>query len=77
MAAEAYDRAMNPSVRARIDAVKERLRREDPDVLAAVADVDEATLAFAAAMSPLERLEAATANAHALTRFRRVPPSSR
>ncbi len=59
-----------------MDAVKERLRREDPDVLAAVADVDPATLDFAASMSPLDRLSDATTNAHALARFRRVPSSS-
>lgn len=52
------------------------LRERDPDLLEAVAEVDRATLDFAASLSPLARLHAGTTTAHALARFRREPPTS-
>jgi len=58
-------------------AVREAIRRTDPELLAAADEVDRATLAYSASLTPLERLRAATDNAHALARFSRVPPTSR
>lgn len=57
--------------RLKLDELKERLRQIDPDLVSAAAEVDPTTLDFAAAMSPLARLQAATRNAHRLARFRR------
>lgn len=50
----------------------EWVRRVDPEVIAAVADVDRTLLREALALSPLERLRACSRAAHGLARFRRV-----
>lgn len=47
----------------------------DPDVLAAVDDVDRSLVRASLALSPLERLEASFALLEGLRRFRRVPAS--
>lgn len=67
---------MERTARERFEAVKARVAATDPTLVEAMHDVDPATLAFAASMSPLERLHAATQNAHNLSRFRRVTPPS-
>lgn len=59
-----------------LEALKARLRALDPDLVAAVQDVDRGLLALALEMSPLERLKAATRAAHGLARFRLVSSSS-
>ena len=63
---------MDPSVRARMDAVRERLAREDPDVLAAVAEVDRALLQWSAGQSHRQRLVACTNAISGLARIRRA-----
>jgi hypothetical protein len=49
-----------------------RLATEDPDVLAAVADVDRSLIRDALRLSPFERLRRAEAHRRALARFHRV-----
>ena len=59
-----------------LDALRERIRAIDPLMVEAEADVDPATLEFAADMAPLLRLASALSNAYALARFRRDAPAS-
>ncbi|MEZ4310898.1 MAG: hypothetical protein R3F14_22890 [Polyangiaceae bacterium] len=49
-----------------------RLAAEDPDILAAVADVDRTLIRDAMAVSPWERLVAAVAHWNGLARLRRA-----
>lgn len=52
----------------------EWVKRVDPEVIAAVADVDRTLLRETLALSPLERLRACSRAARGLARFRRVAP---
>ena len=62
---------MDSSIKDRMDAVRDRLRREDPDVLAAVADVSPALLQWCAEQTPRERLIACTNTLRGLNGLRR------
>jgi hypothetical protein len=53
--------------------VLERLQREDPDIVAAVADVDRSQVRDALARSPEERLRRSFALRTTLQSMRRVP----
>jgi hypothetical protein len=52
--------------------VLRRLRAEDPDLLAAVADVDRSQIRDAMKQTPWERLELAVRRWNGLARFRRA-----
>ena len=66
---------MDAATRTRMDIVRARLGREDPDVLAAVAEVDPALLAWCAEQTPRERLIACTNTIRGLNRLRRAASS--
>ena len=58
-----------------IDALKERIRRIDPELLVAAKEVDPALRDYALTLTPLERLALGTRSAHGMSRFRRGPSS--
>ncbi len=68
---------MDDDVRARIEAVKERLGRDHPELLAAVADVSPALLQWCAEQSPRQRLQACTNATRGVERIRRATPPVR
>jgi hypothetical protein len=65
----------NETMTEQIARLKALVRDLDPDVLAAVDDVDRSLVRASLALSPLERLEASFALLEGLRRFRRVPAS--
>jgi len=56
----------------RLEVVRQRLAHVDPDVLAAVAEVDLGLLAWARTLSPRQRLEACTRATRGLGRLMRA-----
>lgn len=62
--------------RAELEAVFERVRAIDPDLVAAVDDVDETLLDWTAALTQSERLRASTQAARAIQRLRGDAPDA-
>ena len=68
-------RGMDEQARARVQRVRERLAEQDPDVLAAVEEVDRDLLAWSRSLAPMERLRACNRATRGLGRLRRASSS--